>query len=133
MGIGCQKWIADRWSIYKNTTGMIKCKKLVWGLFIMLTVFGSSEAQSKFLQLNLLLEDQEQFEWTKNYPIWLAEDIPAQILVGKLEEVGCVAVGSVVRSPYGRNPSQPVALRGSRASALHCHRHSRIPSHAEGR
>lgn len=65
---------------------MIKCKKLVWGLFIMLTVFGSSEAQSKFLQLNLLLEDQEQFEWTKNYPIWLAEDIPAQILVGKLEE-----------------------------------------------
>src|SRR5690625_6157196 len=64
---------------------MKKCKKLVWGLLWILTSFVASEAQSEFLQLNLLLEDQEQFEWTKNCPGWLAEDIPAQILVGKIE------------------------------------------------
>jgi|GEM_PF-3663403 len=64
---------------------MKKCKKLVWGLLWILTSFVASEAQSEFLQLNLLLEDQEQFEWTKNFPVWLAEDIPAQILVGKIE------------------------------------------------
>lgn len=65
---------------------MKECKRLVWGLLWILTGFVTSEAQSEFLQLNLLLEDQEQFEWTKNFPVWLAEDIPAQILVGKIEQ-----------------------------------------------
>lgn len=41
-------------------------------------------AQSELLQLNLLLEDDQELEWTEIYPVWLEGDIPAKITLGKL-------------------------------------------------
>lgn len=63
---------------------MKQTRKLALFFFLMMAVCFGAGAQSELLQLNLLLEEDQHFEWTRVYPVWLAQDIPARISVGKI-------------------------------------------------
>ena len=68
---------------------MIETKKifllltLTWMWMILFT--NSSGAQSGELQLNLLLESDKTIDWTREYQVVIADQIPATIFLGKLK------------------------------------------------
>lgn len=65
---------------------MIKTYQQLSILLIFLgNAFTSVNAQSSQLQLNLLLEPGQSLEWTKEYSVLIADQIPAQLILGNLE------------------------------------------------
>ena len=57
--------------------------RLLWLLACVIPVYTS--AQSGALQLSLLLESDQTILWTREYEVNIAEDIPATVVLGKLE------------------------------------------------
>lgn len=65
--------------------GMRKIDQLLCIILIFVgTGLMNVNAQSNQLQLNLLLESDQSFEWTREYQVRIARHIPATIILGKL-------------------------------------------------
>ena len=66
-------------------TGYIKIYHLAGILYLLIHIaIHPVIAQSGQLQLNILLEPDQTLDWTREYPVHIAEGIPATIVLGKI-------------------------------------------------
>jgi len=62
-----------------------RIRRIAFVFYLVISGYFWGGAQSELLQLSLLLEEDQHFEWTEVFPVWLAQDIPARISLGKIK------------------------------------------------